>query len=96
MTDLDDIYLAEPRLAAVEALVGAISRRDGAVPWDAVSLLLGTFVGGRRDASVIAPHTGAVQAAMPWLRDEAVHVRVEHRLRDLAASVDADRLGARR
>jgi hypothetical protein len=93
-----DLWVAVPRLSQTieEALVGAISRREGAVPWDAVSLVLGTSVGVRREASVIVAHTGAVQAVMPRLRDEAVRARVGHRLRDLAASVDAERLAARR
>ena len=53
MSDLDDIYLAEPRLAAVEALVEAITCRDGAVPWEDINRLLAAFLGVRRDASVI-------------------------------------------
>ena len=96
MSDLDDIYLAEPRLSALEALVEAIARRDGVVPWEDLNRLLAAFLGVRRDASVIAPHTSAVQAAMPRLRDEAVRAQVGHRLRRLVASVDASRLAARR
>jgi hypothetical protein len=91
MSDLDDIYAAEPRLAAVEQLVGAVACRDGVVPWDAVHTLLGCFVGVRRDAAVIAPNTAAVQAASPRLRDQAVNAMVGHRLRDRVASVDAER-----
>jgi hypothetical protein len=91
MSDLTDIYTAEPRLAAVESLVEAIARRDGEVPWDAVRALLGCFVGIRRDASVVAPHTAAVQAAMPRLRDQSVNAMVGHRLRDKVMSVDAER-----
>jgi hypothetical protein len=91
MSDLADIYTAEPRLAAVEQLVEAIARRDGIVPWDAVRALLGCFVGVRRDAAVIAPSTAAVQAAMPRLRDQSVNAMVGHRLRDRVASVEAER-----
>jgi hypothetical protein len=91
MSDLTDIYTAEPRLAAVEQLVEAVARRDGVVPWDAVRVLLACFVGVRRDAAVIAPHTAAVQASMPRLRDQAVNAMVGHRLRDKVASVDAER-----
>ena len=91
MSDLTDIYTAEPRLAALESLVEAIARRDGAVPWDDVRTLLACFVGVRRDAAVIAPHTAAVQAAMPRLRDQAVNAMVGHRLRDKVVSVDAER-----
>jgi len=91
MSDLTDIYTAEPRLAAIESLVEAVARRDGVVPWDAVRALLDCFVGIRRDASVVAPNTGAVQAAMPRLRDQSVNAMVGHRLRDKVVSVDAER-----
>ena len=91
MRDLTDVYEAEPRLAAIESLVEAIARRDGAVPWDDVQRLLSAFVGVRRDASVIAPQTAAVVAAAPRLRDQAVNAMVGHRLRDRVTSVDAER-----
>ena len=91
MSDLTDIYTAEPRLAALESLVEAIARRDGLVPWESVNALLACFVGVRRDAAVVAPHTSAVQAAMPRLRDQSVNSMVGHRLRNRVASVDAER-----
>jgi len=91
MSDLTDIYTAEPRLAAVESLVEAVARRDAVVPWEFVGALVAYFVGVRRDAAVIAPRTGAVQAAMPRLRDQAVNAQVGHRLRDKVVSVDAAR-----
>lgn len=87
MTDLDAIYAAEPRLASVEALVDAIHRRDGLVPWDHVQRLLHTFLGIRRDASVIAARTGAVESVMPALRNQVVLAEVGHRLRQREASV---------
>ena len=51
MSDLESIYLAEPRLRGIEALVEAIARRDGVVPWEDLRSLLACFVGVRRDAS---------------------------------------------
>ena len=97
MSNLDDIYTAEPRLAAIESLVEAVARRDGVVPWESVRALLGCFVGVRRDAAVIAPTNAAVLAAMPRLRDQSVNAMVGHRLRDRVVSVDAERRsGARR
>ena len=91
MSELDDIYTAEPRLPAIESLVEAVARRDGVVPWDAVRTLLGCFVAVRRDAAVMAPNTAAVQAVMPRLRDQSVNAMVGHRLRDRVVSVDAER-----
>ena len=91
MSDLTDIYTSEPRLAAIESLLEAVARRDGVVPWDAVRQLLQAFVGVRRDASIVAPQTGAVLQAAPRLRDQAVNAMVGHRLRDRVASVDAER-----
>jgi hypothetical protein len=91
MTDLDPIYVAEPRLAYIEALVEAVARRDGDVPWEQVNLLLAAFLGVRRDASVIAPQTGAVMSVAPSLRSQAVHALVGHRLRDRAASMERHR-----
>lgn len=32
MSDLEDIYVAEPRLNALESLMDAVARRDGVVP----------------------------------------------------------------
>ena len=94
MTDLEAIYAAEPRLASVEALVDAIHRRDGVVPWEHVHRLFQTFVGIRRDASVVAPRTGLVEQALPSLRNQAVLAEVGHRLRD-RASVDDGHLSGR-
>jgi hypothetical protein len=61
----------------------------GVVPWESVRALVACFVGVRGHAAVIAVPTGAVQAAMPRLRDQAVNAQVGHRLRDKVVSVDA-------
>lgn len=91
MTDMDAIYVAEPRLESIEELVRAVVRRDGVIPWEHVQCLLATFLGQRRDASVIAPRTGAVEEVLPALRGQATLVEAGHRLRRVAASMDGDR-----
>ena len=40
MSDLTDIYTAEPRLGRHRVTRGGVARRDGVVPWEAVRTLL--------------------------------------------------------
>jgi hypothetical protein len=91
MSDLYSIYLAEPRLRRIEALLESVARRDGQIPWEDVQHLLRPFLGTRRDVSVIAPRINEVERVLPQLRDEATLARVGHRLHDRTASVDATR-----
>ena len=64
-----DIYLAEPRLQAVERLVEAVRAAGGQIPWPSVVSLVETFLGPRRGATVISPLSGATEPGRRVLRD---------------------------